>query len=729
MEVAEPTTAPAPAPASRSRLRAGLGAALPIVTVFFWLCLLYSWEAWGNPTPWLNSDEYERAQLSRAVASTGHEAWRTVPYAFDSLYVYLISPAWWLHDTTRAYGVAKAIGVVSMTAVVFPTYLLARMIVSRGWATFAAAGAAMIPALAYSSMLLLEPVAYPWAALCFYLIVKALVTRRPAWTAAAVVASLIAPLVRSQLLVLVAGAVAAAALFWFTGEGGRRLRRNWSRWHWTAFIVLAICAAGIGDMIVAHYSNVWSFATEHSRGHMVTYGLRSLGALTIGVGILPVIAGVAALGRPCREPQPREHRAFTLVVVSMFVSFILYAAAKSAYVTTLGVTEFAERNLIYLAPLLFVGTALVFDRRRPSLIALLAGTVFVLYLVTTTPYHMDIPAFFDAPGLAVLSGLHRAFGLAPAGAKPLLIVLTLASTALLLFLRFASRTAAATVAVIAAALVLSWNAFGEISFARSAHKTASSLLATMPRPLDWVDRAVPKGAQVYYLGQSIDDPSDLLQLEFWNRSVLHVWSTDGTAPGPGPTFVPTPASTDGRLVPAAGVQYIVADSGVTPVGRVLDRKVHRGARGARTWTLVRIAPPLRLRQSVEGVYADGWGKPITALNQYSLEHAGPSTVRVHVFRTGAARRYPATVRVTIGTLALTGAPGRLQPAMGRVVATRTLRVGNDLDHEFVLNAPRPPFRVETSVTPFPHDRDPRIGDPRDVGANIEYTVTPRAPTS
>jgi hypothetical protein len=710
-------------------LKAGLGAALPIVTVFFWLCLLYGSEAWGNVTPWLNSDEYERAALSRAVASTGHEAWRTVPYGFDSLYVYLIAPAWWLHDTTQAYGVAKAIGVMSMTAVVFPTYLLARMVVSRGWALFAAAGSAMIPALAYSSMLLLEPVAYPWAALCFYLVAKALVTRRPAWTAAAVVASLIAPLMRSQLLVLIAGAVAAAALYWFSGEGGRAVRRSWSRWHWTAFIVLTIGAAAIGDMILAHYSHVWSFATEHSRGHMVTYGLRSVGALTIGVGVLPVIASFAVLGSSRGEPRPRERRALAWLIITMFVSFGLYAAAKSAYVTTLGVTEFAERNLIYLAPLLFVGTAVVFDRRRPSLIALLAGTVLVLYLVTTTPYHMDVPAFFDAPGLAVLPGLHRAFGLAPAGMKSLLIALTLASATLLLFLRFASRTAAATVAVIAATLVLFWNAFGEISFARSAHKAASSLLATMPRPLDWVDRAAPNGAQVYYLGQSIEDPSDLLQLEFWNRSLLHLWSLDGTAPGPGPTFVPTPASTDGRLAPAEGVEYVVADSGVTPVGRVLDRKVHHGARGARTWTLVRIAPPLRLRQSVEGVYADGWGKPITALNQYSLAPVGPSKVRVHVFRTRAARRYPATVGVTIGTLALATGPFGLQPVMGRVVATRTVRVGNDLDHEFAFDAPPPPFRVETHVTPLPHERDPRIGDPRDLGANIEYTVTPGAPGS
>jgi hypothetical protein len=69
-------------------------------------------------------------------------------------------------------------------------------------------------------------------------------------------------------------------------------------------------------------------------------------------------------------------------------------------------------------------------------------------------------------------------------------------------------------------------------------------------------------------------------------------------------------------------------------------------------------------------------------------------------------------------------PGSRRPATGSVTATKTIRVPNNLDHEFVFDAPPPPFRVETSVTPFPHDRDPRIGDPRDLGANVEYSVTP-----
>jgi hypothetical protein len=722
VEVADPGKAPPPVRAARSGLKLDIGAALPIVTVFAWLCLLYGWEAWGSFAPWLNSDEFERAQFSRAVAATGHEAWRTIPYPFDSLYVYLLAPVWWIHDTGQAYGLAKGIGVALMTAVAFPAYGLARILVSRGWALFVAAGAAMIPALAYSSMLLLEPLAYPWTVLCFFLVVQALVKRRPAWVVGAALACLVAPFVRHQLFVVPAGAALAAALFWFTGSGGTRLRRNWRLRHWVAFAGLLALAAVVTGVVARHYSHVWALTTGTYPGDMVRFALRSFGSLTIGLGVLPVIAGLVALKRSRGEPRSPQRRAFTSVFVAMLATFALYAAAKSAYVHSIGVTEFVERNLIYLAPLFFTGTALVFERRRPALVAVLASTAFVLFLVVTTPYHMDVSAFFDAPGLAVLSAFGRDFGLGPGGAKALLIMLALASAALLLFLRSGSRSAARTVTVVAAVVVLAWNAYGEISFAHAAHKVASGELDNMPRPLDWIDRAVPANANVTYLGQSIDDPYDVLQLEFWNRRVTRVWSSDASQPGP--PVVPDFTASDGQLEPAAGTEYMVADSGITPVGRVIARKKHFGGRGARTWTLVKLTPPLRLRQTVDGVYPDGWGAPKTALNQFSFGGNAPRTIKVHVFRTGAARRYPATVRVTLGSLVLAGPTGARKPSIQNVIATKTIRVPNELDHTFEFAAPPPPFRVETWVTPFPHDRNPIIGDPRDLGANIEYSVTP-----
>ena len=262
-----------------------------------------------------------------------------MPQPFTSFYVYLIAPAWWINSTARAYEFAKAIGVVTMTTVVFPTYLLARTLVSRRWALFAAAGAATIPALAYSSMLLEEPLAYPWAALCFLALAKALATRRPGWIGAAALVCLVAPLVRNQLAVIVGGAVLAAAVFWFVGEGGRRLRRNWTRWDWVGFVVLGVCALSVLDVIAAHRWGIWQVSTQFHKA-------RDDRGRALGGGVAddrprrPAhIAGLASLAKPRRGPWSREHRAFAAVAGSMILAFGVYSAVKAAYVGTLGSTS------------------------------------------------------------------------------------------------------------------------------------------------------------------------------------------------------------------------------------------------------------------------------------------------------------------------------------------------------------------------------------------------------
>src|SRR5262249_19113774 len=68
-EVSDAAAAEAPRPA---RAKAGttsaidrLVAAVPLVTAFLWLCLLYGWQAWKHGTPWLFSDELKFAALAR----------------------------------------------------------------------------------------------------------------------------------------------------------------------------------------------------------------------------------------------------------------------------------------------------------------------------------------------------------------------------------------------------------------------------------------------------------------------------------------------------------------------------------------------------------------------------------------------------------------------------------------------------------------------------------------
>ena len=177
-------------------------AAIPLTTIFVALLALYAWEAARHSSPWLFTDELELSQISRAVEATGHGARRGEPYFWQTLYTWLIAPAWAIKSTTLAYAVVKYIGVVTMALSVVPTYLLARMIATPRAALFAAAGTASVPALAYAPMILEEPLSYPYAALAFFLIAMALARRTVWWITPAVVVALMVGLVRGELGVL-----------------------------------------------------------------------------------------------------------------------------------------------------------------------------------------------------------------------------------------------------------------------------------------------------------------------------------------------------------------------------------------------------------------------------------------------------------------------------------------------------------------------------------------------
>ena len=109
---------------------------------------------------------------------------------------------------------------------------------------------------------------------------KALATRRPAWIARSRArAASLAPLVRDQLAVIVGGAVLAVAVFWFMGDGGRRLRRNWTRWDWVGFVVLGVCALSVLDVIAAHRWGIWQVSTQFHKGAMIEDALWAAGSL------------------------------------------------------------------------------------------------------------------------------------------------------------------------------------------------------------------------------------------------------------------------------------------------------------------------------------------------------------------------------------------------------------------------------------------------------------------
>ena len=83
------------------------------------------------------------------------------------------------------------------------------------------------------------------------------------------------------------------------------------------------------------------------------------------------------------------------------------------------------------------------------------------------------------------------------------------------------------------------------------HDFSARMAGNMAQPWDWLDRATG-GRTVVTLGQQITDPTGIWLIEFWNRSVQKIWSTDGSAPGPGPTLTPDLATARRHAVAFAG---------------------------------------------------------------------------------------------------------------------------------------------------------------------------------
>ena len=75
-------------------------AAHPARHGFVALLALYAWEAARHASPWLFTDELELSQISRAIEATGHGARRGDPYFWQTLYTWLIAPAWAFASTT-----------------------------------------------------------------------------------------------------------------------------------------------------------------------------------------------------------------------------------------------------------------------------------------------------------------------------------------------------------------------------------------------------------------------------------------------------------------------------------------------------------------------------------------------------------------------------------------------------------------------------------------------------
>jgi hypothetical protein len=536
----------------------------------------------------------------------------------------------------------------------------------------------------------------------------------------ALAASAFAPVVKGELIVIPIVLAFAVFFMWWTTARTKERRATWSLGDWLGVLTLAFGAAFLISGVLSHYSQEWYSITTYYKHRIFVFGDWATGAVTIGLGMLPLVLGLAALVPVRGELRTRELRVFRSVAFAGVFTFWMYTAMKAAYLSTVFASRVEERNLIYISPLLFIGTALVLERRRVNVWAFAAAAAYALYLIVGTPLHVGGGFYSDAMSLSLLGQANRYFLLGDQHAQWILIFALLVGVGGTVAMLRARERAAAGIAVALGIGVLAWTMTGEIAAAAGDITVSRDIRPTLGEPFTWVDDTTHLKPTLY-LAQGVTDQNPEWLLEFWNRSITTVSSLDGTVGGPGPSGAPN-ITTHGRLYwtlhasdPGKTFEYAVEDwPCIDFEGTHVATHLYRGgAANLRQWRLVQLTKPNRLRAVCEGIYADGWSGPNDSTYLRFVAHR-PGWLRVTLSRPGPG----SPVDLQIGTIELE----QNSPIFGKLIRTQHAVIPDAGRTAVWVRTPASPFAVRAVVRDkfVPQQLNPSSGDVRTLGALVGY---------
>ena len=566
------------------------------------------------PTPWIAADEMIYAELGRSLWETGHLSILGTDTAFYSLvYPALIGLPLALFDTALGYDVARVLGALAMSLAAVPVFAWGRTLMSERWALAAAALTLCIPGLAYSGLLMSETVFYPLVALAAWLAARALTAPTLQSQALLVGVVVLTILTRLQGVVLVPAFVLAVVIYAAAGQTRTPVVRLWP-----SLAALALVGAGVGASGLGAYSPAGN--AEYGVGDALRFGFYHAADLLLLVGIVPACAVVAlALARP-GSPEVRAYLAVTFAFTAGFVAEVGLFASR--YVGRL-----AERDLLGLAPLLFIGLCLWLDsgapRRRASSYAVsFAAAALVLALPLGRLVHK--------------AALPDAFTLIPIwqlGSYDV-VVWTFTAVAVLAFALLPRRL------LVASGIALLFVAMS-ISVSRFVANEASTLETSFFGDSDpgWIDAAADADVAYFYDGEA--HWNAVWSYVFWNRKVRRVYVLENARRVPGPLLQqradPFPL---GVLAEDTPSWIVAAAPTFTFRGEAVETIAQVGLTQSGL-TLWRNGRPLRLQTVRTGVQGNG-------------DIYGPASMTVYGCSGGTfeltliAKGTPATVRLDNG---------------------------------------------------------------------------------
>jgi len=592
------------------------------------------------PTAWLLPDELHASDAARATARDGFASlWAVVTWPF------------WLGGTEVGYEAAKLLGAAAVAAAAVPASALARLVASERASLVAAGAAVLAPATVLASTAHPVAVAYPVATAATLLLVRGTSGRAAVLGALAVL--LWPPLFFPAL---------AVGVFAYVRRVTPRALLEWP----SAALVIAVPAAlyaGVAGGRVA--SDAFRRATDAWDDVPLAAGA-SLGALALGVAIVPVVAALAAL---IERREQREPWSSLLGVVAVEVTALLVVAALLGLGRTGGGRAADEVALLPALPLLLAvavgaGTLL---RRRPLAVAAATVAVAILLVPGANDRHAPGLALADAVGLDP-----RLYGIA--------LGLLVANIAVALQLT-RRRGLLPALALGAAALLVP----GELAAWADARDVPD-----VPRNLD----AAASGRPVTVFAEGVE-LGVVYSVLFWAPTAS----------------IADPPLSERALVTASGMYQPPLRPGL-----VLDLVGSRMAGSVVLETplgaLVDTGPVARAAETIEGIYSDTWSSGDAYYRRFGGDPR-PGVVLIEISRT--AWRGPSPQAQVVVTS---------KPIGGEPFAERITSIESGLRRVVRLSVPPPPFEVKVAIGPTFSPADFGGTDRRQLGAQLAFDYRP-----
>jgi Dolichyl-phosphate-mannose-protein mannosyltransferase len=588
-----------------------LGRALARVPTWAWLAaivvgsaVLRALLARQLVAPFIMVDEIIWSEIARGIADAGEPLLRDQPDpGYSVVYPLLISPAYALFDSLpAAYAAVKTWNSVLMSLAAIPAFFLARRVVGRDYALFAALLAVAVPSLAYTGTVMTENAFYPLFLAVVLVLVVAL--ERPTPGRVVLLLALVGLAFATRVQAVALGPailLAPAVLALFEPFGIRELV---ARFRWLYGIVLGAAVVALvfqlasGGLLGA-YEPVGE--RSYDLGEALRYLWWHVAELSLYVLVVPLAATIVLVAR-ARSLDARL-QAFLAATVSVTVCVIPVVAVFASRFSD----RIEERNMFYVAPLLCIALLAWVERDapRPRVLAAVAAVVSAL-LVVAVPFDrfLTTSAITDTLMLLPLWSLQDRIGEDWISLAALGLAAGLAAAFLFVPRRYTVLLPLLVLGLWLLAIRPIW--WGTHGFERFSRGALFQGIRTADR--DWVDKALGPGQTAAFLWTGRTDRLTVNQNEFFNRRVGPVYYVTDPTPGGLPETRVRIDPKTGRVTLPDGSpvrdEFLLADSWFQPDGRALAQDKGWGV------TLWRVATPLISAVDIKGLYPnDTWSGP------------------------------------------------------------------------------------------------------------------------